>query len=135
MLRRLQTAIAGAFFGGTHDRNGEELEAIPHYRKALELGLSAGDRAGAMLGLGSSLRNVGQVDESLLILRRAVAEFPNDSALVAFLALSLHSAGQHTASVIQLLALVVQHVPLDGYDRALSFYLDELRAQESGPRA
>ena len=40
------------------DRSGREAEAIPCYEEALELGLPDGLRRQALLGLGSSYRNV-----------------------------------------------------------------------------
>lgn len=45
-----------------HDTLGEEKEAIPFYRAALEHGLGGKDRRGALLGLGSTYRTLGQYE-------------------------------------------------------------------------
>ncbi len=110
-----------------HDRKGEEAEAIPCYEEALRLGLSKADRMGAMLGLGSSLRNVGRREESVTILQSAVEQYPDNVALKAFLGLSLHSAGRGSEAVRELLELAVDHSDLDGYEPALRRYADELK--------
>ena len=110
-----------------HDRRGEEAEAIPHYRRALELGLADDDLRGAMLGLGSSLRNVGEFADAVEVLERAVARFPDYSALRAFLALARHSRGHGGLAVAELLELLVAQCDLDGYERAIAYYVDELR--------
>ena len=119
-LKEYETACA-------HDRDGEEAEAIPHYEKALELGLSERDRPGALVGLGSSLRNVGRHQEAVELLCKAVNEFPDDPALHSFLGLAQHSAGLASSSVATLLGVITEHVPLKGYDRALKFYRDEIK--------
>src|SRR5689334_4864770 len=86
-----------------HDQRGEEAEAIPDYERALALGLPPEERWQALLGLGSSLRNVGRHEESVRLLRAAVAEFPDQAALQAFLALALCSHGEGRAAVVTLL--------------------------------
>ena len=67
-----------------YDREGFEAEAIPHY----EAGAPARARAtrsspGALLGLGSSLRNVARADEAVAVLTDACKRFPDDAALRA----------------------------------------------------
>lgn len=113
--------------GCEHDRSGREAEAIPEYERALELGIEGSDRRGALLGLGSSLRNVKRNEDAVVILRRAVSEFPGDANLRCFLALALHSAGRNTESVATLLDLALEHAPVDDYRRALTHYAGELR--------
>ena len=114
-----------------HDRRGEEAEAIPHYRRALELGLDEADARGAMLGLGSSLRNIGEHAEAVQVLEEAVVRFPDYPALRAFLALARHSAGLGALAVADLIELAIGSADLDGYERALAFYVDELRMPPS----
>jgi tetratricopeptide (TPR) repeat protein len=76
------------------DSAGREEEAVGHYRRAFELGVPAGELAGASLGFGSTLRNVGELDESVRVLSEAVERFPEHRALRVFLAYSLWSAGR-----------------------------------------
>jgi tetratricopeptide (TPR) repeat protein len=108
------------------DRNGDEAEAIPFYEEALRLGLPQADRRGALLGLGSSLRNVGRHDDAVATLERAVAEFPDDAALRAFLSLALYSKGNKRAAMVELLDLTIKYAPVGQYSRALRGYRDSL---------
>ena len=111
-----------------YDFAGREEQALAPYRRALELGLPDDLLPGHLLGLGSTLRNVGQVEESVGVLRDAVARFPARADLKIFLALSLHSAGEPTAALVTLLDLVLASpgVELHGYERAARYYTDEL---------
>jgi hypothetical protein len=114
------------------DGQGREAEAIPHYRAALQMGLSGDNRQRALLGLGSSLRNVGNFTESVDVLRAATEEFPESSPLRAFLALSLCSVGRGNEAAAVLLQLVIEQVPLDGYEGPLAAYQSEI--VDGGPR-
>jgi tetratricopeptide (TPR) repeat protein len=109
-----------------HDGRGEEAAAIPDYERALALGLPPEDRWQALLGLGSSLRNVGRHEESARVLRAGVAEFPEQAALKAFLALALHSHGEGREALVTLLDLVMRYAPIGAYARALGEYRDVL---------
>lgn len=108
------------------DAQGLEAEAIPHYERALAAGLAPEDRRGALLGLGSSLRNVGRHPEAVQVLTAAVAEFPGYPALACFRALAEHTAGRPAAALATLLDVALAHVDLDGYGRALAGYRQEL---------
>ena len=52
-----------------HDVLGLESEAIPFYERALALGLHGEERAGALLGLGSTYRTLGRYDDAERTLR------------------------------------------------------------------
>ena len=112
------------------DREGREAEAAERYDAAFRLGGPSSDRAGFLLGYGSTLRNVGRLDESLAVLRAATAEFPDDQALRCFLALTLHDVGRHGEALVTLLdvalALRAGSPSLGRYARALGAYRDEL---------
>lgn len=123
MTDRARSVLEQAF---AHDRAGREEEAIPCYREALALGLADGPRQQALLGLGSSLRNVRRHDEAVATLRDAVAEYPGHAGLRFFLALALRSAGQEREAFRVLGGLVLDEADLRGYDRAAAFYLDHL---------
>ncbi|MBC7811000.1 MAG: tetratricopeptide repeat protein, partial [Burkholderiales bacterium] len=102
-----------------HDRAEDEAGALPHYRRALELGLHEEERKGALLGMGSTLRNLGQHEESVRVLSEAVSEFPNYPALRVFLALSLYSHGDTREAMRQLLEIALTTpMGLDGYEQA-----------------
>lgn len=115
-------------FGGAFDFAGYESDAIPHYRRAIELGLSGEDLPRVYVQLGSSLRNVGEFDEAVQLLTEGMAKFPEHRALKVFLALAQHSAKQSQQAVVTLLdTLLMDESKLDGYQRALRYYTDELR--------
>ena len=90
MIDPAREAVEEAF---AHDRAGREAEAIPCYEQALELGLPDALRQQALLGLGSSLRNVRRHADAVRVLEAAVAEYPDHGGLRFFLALARWSAG------------------------------------------
>jgi predicted Zn-dependent protease len=114
------------------DRFGREADAIGYYDAAWTLGVPDQARRTFLVGYGSTLRNVGRAGESVGVLRRAVAEYPEFAPLPAFLALSLHSAGRHAEALATALDAVIrlghEAGALDGYDRALREYRDQLLA-------
>jgi tetratricopeptide (TPR) repeat protein len=114
------------------DRYGEEIDAICYYDAAWQLGVPRAARKKFFVGYGSTLRNVGRIAESIERLQAAVAELPEVAALPAFLALSLHSAGRHDEAMVAALDAVLRTnaatSALDGYERALSHYRDEIES-------
>jgi Flp pilus assembly protein TadD len=110
------------------DFAGREEQAVAPYRRALEMGLPEEMLPGHLLGFGSTLRNVGQIEESVRVLREAVASFPDRADLKVFLALSLSSAGEPAEALVTLLDLILVSpgVDLHGYERAARYYTDEL---------
>jgi len=111
------------------DRFGDERDAIRYYDAAWGLGVPDDERPRFLVGYGSTLRNVGRSDESVAVLAQAAADYPEDAALRAFLALSLLSAGHPREAVATLLGLLMEIAPpgaLRGYERALDFYYREL---------
>lgn len=109
-----------------HDRAGREEEAIPCYEEALSLGLPDPVRRQALLGLGSSYRNVLRHADAIAVLEGAVAEFPDDPALQVFLALALWSGGREREAFASMGQVVLEHADLGGYERAAGFYLRHL---------
>jgi tetratricopeptide (TPR) repeat protein len=71
-----------------HDSAGREEEAVAEYRAAFEAGVDEEDLPGALLGFGSTLRNVGELEESERVLREGVTRFPEHAAMRVFLALT-----------------------------------------------
>lgn len=106
------------------DREGFEAEAIPHYEQAIAAGLSGEHLEKALLGLGSSLRNVERMDESVAVLEDACRRFPDHQALPVFLAFSLWSAGRGGEA----LALLSRRLGEgSGYERAIREYADDIQ--------
>jgi tetratricopeptide (TPR) repeat protein len=114
------------------DRDGLEADAIPRYEEALRLGLAEEHLPAALLGLGSSLRNVGRAEEAVAVLTEACERFPQDAALVLFRALALTSAGrceQALGETVRLAAARIDAAEVRRYRRALDEYADELAPQ------
>ena len=107
-----------------YDREGHEAEAIPHYERAIAAGLPDELLAKAMLGLGSSLRNVGRAGEAVRVLEDAVRRFPDHQGLPVFLAFSEWTAGRRAEAF----ALLAERLgDGSGYERAIGEYATEIR--------
>lgn len=123
------------------DRGGDERGAIRHYDAAWQLGVPDELRRRFVVGYGSTLRNVGRVDEAVVLLTEEVARDPEYPPLAAFLALALHSSGHGPAALATMLGCLLdvseragQGNPLDGYQRALGEYYRELIDESTGPQ-
>lgn len=86
----------------TFDASGDPSKAIPHYRRALELGLM-NDRVGCYVALGSSLRATGKYHQAKKLLQLGMEEFPEHKPLSVFLAMTLYNLQEHKAAVAELL--------------------------------
>ena len=87
-LERATTRVAKARahyeLGLFHDNNGREAQAIPHYRKALALGLDPTVVPEALAWLASSLFKTGQPEEATKRAHQALRQ-TTDPTLRAFL--------------------------------------------------
>jgi tetratricopeptide (TPR) repeat protein len=122
--------------GGAYDSGGQPEEAVPLYREALERGLPEGLRRRAVIQLASSLRNLGQAEESVALLRAELDAGPDelDDAVRAFLALALADTGHEREAVSFALAALARHLPR--YQRSLANYARLLVGEdEDGPGA
>jgi hypothetical protein len=123
----------GAFeMGGARDSTGDEAGAEAHYRRALELGLTAPARTECLIQLASTVRNLGRPGESLRLLDE-VSAAPGDlaDAVAAFRALALVSAGHDRLAVSVALEALAGHLPR--YTRSVRAYAAELAAQAPPP--
>ncbi|CAL9614111.1 hypothetical protein SUDANB120_05711 [Streptomyces sp. enrichment culture] len=113
-----------------HDVLGLEREAVPFYEQALAgEGLSPEDRRGALLGLGSTHRVLGSYGVAAQTLRRGLAEFPDDPALEAFLAMALYNQGESREAVrllLKTLTATSSDRRVQAYRRAIEYYADDL---------
>ncbi len=112
----------------TCDFMGNESAAVPFYEKAIASGLKDG-RDGAMLGLGSTYRCLGEYEKSVKVFDQALIEFPDHRAIKVFRALSLYNLGKAEESVSQLLIQLIDTTSdssIKSYDRAFRFYSDKL---------
>ena len=79
---------------GAHDSAGREEEALHWYERALGQRLDEPYRHRALLQQASTLRHLDRLDESLAILDRLVEDYPDNSAVILFRALTLHDLGR-----------------------------------------
>jgi thioredoxin-like negative regulator of GroEL len=136
LAERLPSDAAVRFhLANSLDISDREAEAVQHYRRALELGLPPDLRLRALIQLGSSLRVTGDVAAAVQEHLQASREYPSSAANRIFLALALHSAGQHGAAVRELGMMVLAEIDnsdLAGYRVALETYLRNLAQNEAG---
>jgi tetratricopeptide (TPR) repeat protein len=113
----------------THDVLGHEAAALPFYEKAVALGLPENELSGALLGLGSTLRNLGQLERSAEVLSSGQAQFPDNREFDVFLALTLHDLGRHAEALklaIEVLCDTTDDPGVTAYQRALRFQAGKL---------
>lgn len=106
----------------TCDVHGRSAEALPYYEKAIALGLAPNELSGALLGLGSTLRTLGQYERSADVLRSGKTQFPENREFDVFLALTLHALGQHAAALqlaLDTLCDTTEDPGLTAYQRAI----------------
>jgi tetratricopeptide (TPR) repeat protein len=120
-----ETDARGSFeLASVHDFLGLEQEAIPLYRKALELGLDGIARERAVIQLASSLRNVGKPLDAIDLLQRNNFSDETQKAASVFLALAKFDIGDK-AEALRLAR--EDSFPADGmYARSIKFYLSQL---------
>ncbi|CAN7396438.1 MULTISPECIES: tetratricopeptide repeat protein [Ensifer] len=108
------------------DSLGNEANAAPLYRQALAGGLSGIRRRRATIQLASTLRNLGQIEESIALLEaeRTMPSDELDDAVLGFLALSLVDAGRAQEAAGLALGRLARHLPR--YNRSLKRYADAL---------
>ncbi|WP_420644838.1 tetratricopeptide repeat protein [Candidatus Leptofilum sp.] len=115
--------------GGSYDVLGEEKDAIPYYQKAIAQGLDGDDLQECLVCLGSSHRNVGNFEEAVETLEKAVKQYPDNNSGNVFLALAYYSDGREDEAVSLLLDLLLKTTNdqniLD-YADPLDYYKDNL---------
>jgi len=120
-------AIALFELASAHDSLGHEQQAAPLYRQALGAGLVGRRRREATIQLASTLRNLGQAEESVALLRaeREAQSDELDDAVAAFLALALVDTGRAKEAVALALTALSGH--MTRYKRSLANYAKALR--------
>jgi tetratricopeptide (TPR) repeat protein len=106
--------------GGVHDSTGSEAEANTHYLRARELGLTGARLAQLNIQQGSTLRNLGRLDEAIAMLEATEADPTIGDARAVFLALALRDAGRHDEAIRLLIETLVPYLPR--YQRSATNY-------------
>ncbi|MFF0478190.1 tetratricopeptide repeat protein [Streptomyces sp. NPDC004284] len=131
--RSSDDAAAVFELGAAHDSTGMPEEAVVHYRRALDLGLTGLRRRRAVIQLASSLRNLGRPDlgVELLTAERALPAEQLDAdeqalsgAVDAFLALALADTGRDREAASLALGALAPLLPR--YNRSLAYYAKDL---------
>jgi hypothetical protein len=116
--------------GGAYDSAGQEELAAPLYREALAAGLPDPYRRQCVIQLASTLRNLGEAQESVVLLTHELAEHTDelDDAVRAFLALALADVGMERAALSLVLGALAPH--LARYQRSVTNYATLLTEPE-----
>ncbi|MGN7860756.1 tetratricopeptide repeat protein [Microbacterium sp. 22303] len=108
--------------GGAYDTDGQEEVALGYYRRAMGAGLEGRWLRQCYLQYGSTLRNLGRLDESLAAFDEGIALFPESESLGIFRALTLHAMGRPSAALGAVLTVVADRFPtaeVQRYEAAL----------------
>ncbi len=106
----------------TCDTLGRHADALPYYEKSVALGLPPNELSGALLGLGATLRTLGQPARAAEVLRSGKAQFPDNREFDVFLALLLHDQQQHAEAlklVLEVLCDTSEDTGITAYQRAI----------------
>jgi len=112
-----------------HDLLGLEREAIPFYEKAVQEGLSGDDLKGALLGMGSTYRCIGEYQKAKETFQLAIELFPERHEYKTFLAMTYYNLGEHAKAMELLLNSLAETSKDEGlirYQRAIQYYADKL---------
>lgn len=109
---------------GMFDSMGFEAEAGAEYERALELGLDEARHAQLAVQYGSTLRNLGRLDEAIAVLRAAPTHQCTGSAPRIVLALALHSAGRKDEALRVAIEAHIDGLPR--YQRSMRNYAEAL---------
>ena len=108
---------------------GEEAKAVPFYENAIKLGLPPNDLEGALLGLGSTYRTLGEYEKSKNIFLKGIELFPNNKAIQTFYSMTLYNLNEHNKAVELLLKCLIdttKDAEILKYKKAIDFYSDKL---------
>jgi hypothetical protein len=108
--------------GCANDSTGRPDVAVPLYREALEHGLTGIRRRRAVIQMASSLRNLGQPEVSVELLRAECDRGSDelDDAVIATLALALADTGRPREAAGLAIGALARHLPR--YNRSMANY-------------
>ncbi len=112
-----------------YDSLGEERQAVPHYERAIRLGLTGDELRETYIGLGSTYRALGRYEDAEELFTKAIDQFPDIAALKVFRAMTHYNLGRHqeaTGALLELLASPETDDSIKRYRRAIAFYARNL---------
>jgi tetratricopeptide (TPR) repeat protein len=108
---------------------GEEEKAVPFYENAIKIGLPSKDMEGAILGLGSTYRALGEYEKSKDIFLKGMELFPDNHVIKVFYSMTLYNLKEHSKAMELLLKCLINTTndnEILSYKKALHFYSDKL---------
>ena len=108
---------------------GLESKAVPFYEKSIQLGLSGKDMEGAIIGLGSTYRTLGEYEKSQKVFSKGINLYPNNEAIKVFYAMTLYNLQEHGRAMELLLNSLIsttKNEEILDYQKAIGFYSDIL---------
>lgn len=111
------------------DLLGEESKAVPFYENGIKLGLSSMELEGALLGLGSTYRTLGDYEKSKRTFLKGIELFPDNRAIQTFYSMTLYNLNEHSKAMELLLKCLIDTTTDDeilSYKKAVDFYSDKL---------
>ncbi|WP_042348616.1 tetratricopeptide repeat protein [Bacillus massiliigorillae] len=108
---------------------GEESKAVPYYEEAIKQGLSGENLEGAIIGLGSTYRTLGEYEKSKYTFLKGVELFPNNRAIQVFYSMTLYNLNENRKAMEILIKTVLDTTTdseILSYKKAISFYSDKL---------
>jgi tetratricopeptide (TPR) repeat protein len=109
---RAKFELANAF-----DFLGQEDKAISLYEDAIRIGLNAEYEAYALLQLGSSLRNVGRINDAISVLSDAEKRYPEFPSITMFLGMAMHDRNMNTEALRTVLNSMLRNVKTSDIER------------------
>ncbi|WP_172370612.1 tetratricopeptide repeat protein [Sporosarcina jiandibaonis] len=113
----------------SYDVLGLESKAVAYYEKAIQLGLSGKDLEGAIIGLGSTYRTLGDYEKSREVFQKGIELYPNNEAIKVFYAMTLYNLNEHGRAMELLLKSLIsttKNEEILDYKKAIDFYSDIL---------
>ncbi|GEN46608.1 tetratricopeptide repeat protein [Alkalibacillus haloalkaliphilus] len=113
----------------SYDLLGEEAKAVPFYENAIELGLPTTDLEGALLGLGSTYRTLGEYKKSKSTFLKGIELFPENRAMQTFYSMTLYNLNEHSKAMELILKCLIDTTndpEISSYKKAIEFYADQL---------
>jgi tetratricopeptide (TPR) repeat protein len=111
------TARAKFELANAYDFIGQEDKAIKQYEDAIRIGLNAEYEAYALLQLGSSLRNVGRIDDAISVLSDAEKRYPEFPSITMFLGMAMHDKNMNTEALRTTLNAMLRHFKTSDIER------------------
>jgi len=108
---------------------GLEAEAVPYYEAAIQLGLSGKELEGALIGLGSTYRTLGEYEKSKSVFLKGIELFPNNRSMQVFYSMTLYNLKEHNRAMELLLNCLIETTKdeeIISYKKAINFYKDHL---------